>query len=141
MSLIDIWRTQVALFTLLVLAIVSPLPAEALESEPKTFHPETFEIEMKVDFGPAGKPTYEGSLEVEVGTTLKDAVSQVFPILSGKICCSFREVLAIDGVAADPAGNTWWTCSVNGSSKEVSSYVTELRPGDVMEWTYKQSSQ
>ena len=103
--------------------------------------PRTFSITLKVDFGSAGRPLYSGALEVEKGTTPKEAVSQVFSVLSGKSCCSLREVIAIDGVAIDPAKNRWWICKVNGSLKKVAPHKRKLKPGDKVEWEYIQNPQ
>ncbi len=98
--------------------------------------PKVFSITVRVDFGPAGKPVHEQALDIEKGTTPKEAVSQIFPVLSGKACCSFREILAIDGVRVDPAKNRWWICLINGSKKHVSPNKTRLKLGDRLEWKY-----
>lgn len=102
--------------------------------------PKPFPVTVKVDFGPAEKPSHEEKIYVEKGTTPKEAVSQVFPIMSGKACCSFREIFEIDGVRVDPAKNRWWTCAVNGS-KKVSPQKKKLKRGDVVEWKYVEESQ
>ena len=102
--------------------------------------PKEFPIFMKVDFGPAGKPGHEEKLYVEKGTTPKEAVSQVFPILSGKTCCSPREIMGIDGVNVDPVKNRWWTCMLN-DSKKVSPAKKKLKSGDRVEWKYVEESQ
>lgn len=102
--------------------------------------PKPFQVEVKVDFGPAGKPAHSEKIYVEKGTTPKEAVSQIFAIRSGKTCCSFREIMEIDGVRVDPAKNRWWTCAVNGS-KKVSPAKKKLKPGDVVEWKYAQDAQ
>lgn len=102
--------------------------------------PPVYQIEMKVDFGPAGKPAHSEKLYVEKGTTPKEAVSQVFPVLSGKTCCSFREVMEIGGVRVDPAKNRWWMCRLNGSTK-VSPQKKKLKDGDVVEWFYSEDAQ
>src|SRR3989338_6018965 len=91
--------------------------------------PATFPIQMKVDFGPAGKPAYDQTIEVEKGTTPKEAVSQAFPILSGKSCCSLKEVIEIDGVQVDSSKGRWWICLVNGS-KNISPQKKKLKAGD-----------
>ena len=100
----------------------------------------TFPIQMKVNFGSLDKPDYEDTIYIEQGTTPKEAVSQVFPVLSGMACCSFREVIEIGGVRINPAKNLWWTCTVNGSRK-ISPQNKKLRPGDTVEWKYIQDSQ
>lgn len=104
--------------------------ARALEG-----HPKLFPVEVIVNFGNSGKPLHRETLYIEGGTTPKEAVSQVFPVLSGKTCCSVREVLAIDGVAADPAKNSWWNCLVN-DSKKVKPQKSKLHRGDKLEWRY-----
>lgn len=100
-----------------------------------------FPIYMKVDFGPAGKPGFEDpNFLVEKGTTPKEAVSQVFPILSGKSCCSLRDLLEIGGVRIEPLKNRWWTCTLNGSRK-FSPKTKKLKRGDRLEWAYIQNKQ
>jgi len=98
-------------------------------------------VTLRVDFGVAGRPAYEGELLVDRGSTPKDAVSMVFPIQSGSICCNTREISAIDGVRADPASNRWWTCRLNGARKRVSPFRTALRRGDVVAWIYVEQPQ
>ena len=99
-----------------------------------------FPVTLKVDFGPAGKLAHEEKIVVEKGTTPKEAVSQVFAVQSGKTCCSFREVLGIDGVKIDPSRNRWWICELNGSRK-VAPARKKLKSGDVVEWKYIEDSQ
>lgn len=100
----------------------------------------TFDVTLEVDFGPAGKPAVRQVVQVERGATPQDATAKVFPLEKGSVCCDPREVSTIDGVAADPAANRWWTVSINGS-KKVSPYKTKLKPGDVVRWEYKQYGQ
>ena len=123
-------------FLFLLVLILAAAPSYAMGRRPKKI----FQIDMKVDFGPAGKSVHEEKIYVEKGTTPKEAVSQVFPILSGKTCCSFREIMEIDGVRVDPAKNRWWTCILNGS-KKVSPRKKKLKPGDNLEWKYVQDEQ
>lgn len=103
--------------------------------------PKLFDIMLKVDFGPAGKPAHKGTLKVEEGTTANEAVARIFPIRSGMSCCSLRELIEIDGVAIDPAKNRWWTCSINGSKKEFTPHRSMLKAGDVVEWKFIEDSQ
>jgi plastocyanin len=96
--------------------------------------PAPFQVDVKVDFGPAEKPAHAEKIYVEKGTTPKEAVSQVsqvFPVMSGKTCCSFREIMEIGGVRVDPAKNRWWTCKLNGSTK-VSPAKTKLKKGNLV---------
>lgn len=102
---------------------------------------ERIPVTLRVDFGPAGKPAYEGELLVDRGSTPKDAVSVVFPIQSGSICCNTREISAINGVRAEPSLNRWWTCRIQGRRKGVSPFRTALRPGDEVSWIYVEQPQ
>lgn len=97
-------------------------------------------IVITVDFGPAGKPAREEYLLVDAGSTPKDAVSILFPIQSGDICCNTREIASIDGIRPDPAHNRWWTCRLNGSPK-LSPFRTVLKANDRVEWRYIEQSQ
>lgn len=103
--------------------------------------PQIFEISLKVDFGPAGKPGFEDKkFQIEKDTTAKEAVSQVYPVLSGRGCCSLREVIGIGGVSIDPLKNRWWVCELNGTRK-FSPHKKKLEPGDRVEWKYIQNAQ
>ncbi len=125
-------------FLWLVVCFVTPICRAA--STPEESQHERFPIVVHVDFGSVGHAAREEHLAVDAGSTPKDAVSLLFPIESGAICCNTREVAAIDGVRADPAKNRWWTCRVNGSAK-LSPFRTELKSGDRIEWTYLEQQQ
>ena len=123
-------------FNVLLLGILLyPHSAMAMAKKPPAFP-----VEISVDFGPAGKPSKTETIYVEKNTTPKEAVSQVFPILSGKTCCSFREIMAIDGISVDPLKNRWWTCALNGS-KKVAPAKKKLKRGDKVEWKYIEEQQ
>ena len=102
--------------------------------------PPTFPVTLEVDFGPAGKPAVRQVVSVQPGATPQDATAKLFPVEKGAICCDPRETASIDGVAADPAANRWWTVSVNGS-KKISPYKSRLKPGDVVRWEYRRYEQ
>ena len=124
---------------ILFLSAIQSMPqAWAMSRKPKEYRPfPTFPIELKVDFGATGKPLHVETLQVEKGTTPKEAVSQVFPIQSGKVCCSLKDVYSIDGVKVDPSSGGWWICLLNGS-KDVAPGKYKLKKGDVIEWKYIQ---
>jgi len=102
--------------------------------------PNSFDVTLEVDFGPAGKPPIRRVLRVERGITPDGLVAAVSPVEKGAVCCDRRETASIGGVAADPAANRWWTVSINGSRK-VSPFKTRLNPGDVVRWEYRQNDQ
>lgn len=101
---------------------------------------EKIPVTVRVDFGPANKPPKEAQLLVDLGSTPKDVVSILFPVQSGEVCCSTREIASIDGVRPDPARNWWWNCRLNGSTK-VGPFRTALKPNDRVEWIYREQAQ
>ncbi len=100
-----------------------------------------FDVTVEVDFGPAGKPAVRQTVQVEPGATPQQATAKVFPLETGSVCCDPRETSVINGVAADPGSNKWWTISINGSKKGVSPYRSRLKPGDLVRWEYRQYGQ
>ena len=101
---------------------------------------ERIPVTVRVDFGPANKPTLEQQVLVNQGSTPKDVLSLLVPIQSGEVCCDTREVLVVDGVRPDPSTNRWWTCRVNRSTT-ISPHQTELQAGDQVEWLYREVPQ
>jgi len=102
--------------------------------------PQAFDVTLEVDFGPANRPAIHRFVQVERRATARTLTEKVCVVERGTVCCDSREIAAIDGVAADPAANRWWTVSINGS-KKVSPFKTRLRPGDVVRWEYRQYEQ
>ena len=96
---------------------------------------ERIPVTVRVDFGPLGKPPLEESILLTRGSTPKDAVSVLYPVKSGMVCCDTREVAEIDGVPIDAAKNRWWMVKVNGNGN-VSPFHTKLQAGDRIEWLY-----
>lgn len=87
------WSCVVAASCVALHAWAAPVVA-AEEQIPPT--PERFVVTVRVDFGPAHQPAHEEQLSVDAGTTPKDAVSLLFPIQSGEVCCNTREQLLVD---------------------------------------------
>ncbi len=98
-------------------------------------------VTVKVDFGPAGKPSVQKEFTIKDHSTPKEALSKVLPIEEGAICCHPAEVKAIDGVSGDPMKNRWWRLKINGSEKKASPHKSHLKAGDVVEWIYFEDRQ
>ena len=98
-------------------------------------------IEIRVDFGPSGKPTVQKKIIVREGVTPKQALAQMLPVESGAACCHPAEVKGIDGVSIDPMKNRWWRLEINGTTKMASPHKSHLKAGDVMRWIYFEEKQ
>ena len=134
-----LWRRRAGLLWCLASAFATSgwAAADTTSPPPKT---ERMEIDVRVDFGPAGRPLRQAHLAVDQGSTPKDVLSLLVPIESGAICCNTREVAVIDGIRSDPAKNRWWTCQVNGS-RNINPFQTLVNTGDTVEWIYREDSQ
>ena len=98
-------------------------------------------ITVKIDFGPAEKPSVEQKISIKEGATPNEALKAFLPVEQGAICCDAKEIKTINGVAADPVKNRWWRLKINGTSKNASPYKSHLKAGDVMEWIYFEDAQ
>ncbi|MBI1977091.1 MAG: hypothetical protein HYS56_06255 [Candidatus Omnitrophica bacterium] len=123
-----IQRLLILLILVFVGAGFKPAPTEAKSSN-------TIPVEVVVDFGPAGKQAIQKQVEVSKGSTPRDAVSIILPIMTGLSCCDTREVISIDGIIVNPAENRWWICLLNGS-KNVNPRTAKLKAGDIVQWKY-----
>ena len=103
-------------------------------------HRQPFQVDLEVDFGPAGKPPIHRTVEVPWGATSDILLARVCSVQKGAACCNPKEVAGIDGVAINPMTNRWWTVAINGS-KKVSPYRTKLKPGDTVRWEYRSYDQ
>ena len=99
-----------------------------------------FDVTLQVDFGLAGKAPIHKVVQIERGSTPEQVLAKACAVQRGAVCCNPRETAGIDGVAADPAENRWWTVSVNGS-RRVSPFKTRVRPGDLVRWEYHEYEQ
>jgi hypothetical protein len=119
------------LIILLIIAVLTAASTPPTQAKPH----KTIPVEVVVDFGPAGRPVVRKQIEVSKGSTPKDAVSSILPIMTGFSCCDTREVISIDGITVNPAENQWWICLLNGS-KNVNPRKKELKAKDIVQWSY-----
>ena len=135
-----IFLTASAIFLVTAFAVFFAVQKNNFNIRKSLYALKTFPIHLTVDFGSAEKPVFDQELHVEADTSPKEAVSQVFPIMSGFACCSLKDLVAIDGVHIHPGQNQWWMCLVNGSQR-VSARDYILKPGDHLEWKYVKTDQ
>ena len=98
-------------------------------------------VEIRVDFGPAGRPPVKKEMRVPEGATPKEALKKICAVEGGAACCHPAEVKGINGVSIDPMQNRWWKLLINGSAKGASPHKTHLKSGDRMEWIYFEDRQ
>lgn len=98
-------------------------------------------VTVKIDFGPAEKPSVDWKISVKEGATPKEALCSILSVQQGATCCDAREVKQIDGISADPVKNRWWRVKINGTSKNVSPYKSHLKANDIVEWIYFEDAQ
>lgn len=128
-------------YFLLLLFLTSPQVTASHYISTALVPPKQVPITVRIDFGPAGKAAVEKEMIVREGTTPKEALKQIFPIVEGSACCNPAEVKGIDGVTVDPMANRWWRLKINGTSEKASPHKSRLRAGDRMEWIYFEDKQ
>jgi hypothetical protein len=97
-------------------------------------------VALRVDFGPAERPSVEREVKIPEGANAKAPLKEVFPITEGEICCHPGEVKGIDGVMSDPLEKRWWRLKINGDSFRASPHRSRLKAGDQVEWVYFQDN-
>lgn len=98
-------------------------------------------VQVRIDFGPAGKPLIEKEISIREGATPKEALKKICTVQQGAACCDPAEVKGIDGVTIDPMQNRWWRLKINGTAKKASPHKSRLKAGDRMEWIYFEDKQ
>ena len=122
--------------TLIFLFLASPQVTVGNLLFAKVFPPRLISVAIRVDFGPAGRPSVEKEVAIREGATPKAALKEVFPITEGEVCCHPAEVKGIDGVMSDPLAKRWWRLKINGDSVNTSPHRSRLKVGDLVEWVY-----
>jgi len=130
-------RGEIVFFIFLLTVSIAGIPVTAGDWAGNAFLSSFRRVEVRVNFGPAGKPAVEKKIDIRGYSTPKEALKEILPVEEGQVCSSPREVKGIDGVMSDPARSLWWHVEVNGS-QNVSSYKTRLRAGDLVEWVYEE---
>ena len=116
------------------LLVIHPVFAE------KAYSP-TVPITVKIDFGPADRPSIEKKIRIQDQSTPKEALKSFISVEEGFVCCHDGEIKGIGGVGVDPIKNRWWLLKINGSAKNANPQKTKLKAGDLMEWVYSQEVQ
>lgn len=128
-------------YILLLLLLASPQVTAGNFLFTSALPPKMVPITVRIDFGPAAKPSVAKEITIPEGITPKEALRKICPILEGSACCDPAEVKGIDGVTIDPMQNRWWRLKINGTAKKASPHKSHLKAGDVMEWVYFEDKQ
>lgn len=123
-------------YFLLLLFLASPQVTASHYLSTALVPPRQVPITVRIDFGPAGKPTIDREIQIPERATPKQALKEIFPVTEGAACCDPAEVKGIDGVTVDPMANRWWRLKINGTTKNASPHKSRLKAGDRMEWEY-----
>jgi hypothetical protein len=94
------------------------------------------EVTVTIDFGPAGRPTFETVVTVPEKSTVLDVLSVQLPIATSPKYGMDHFVEAIGGIRNDFASDRGWHFEVNGLRSNVSAERYLVKNGDWIKWLY-----
>ena len=94
------------------------------------------EVTVTIDFGPAGKPTFEAMVTVAEKSTVLDVLLNRLPVTTFPRYGMEHFVEEIDGVKNDFAADCGWRFQVNGRGSNVPAERYLVKNGDWIKWLY-----
>jgi hypothetical protein len=94
------------------------------------------EVAMTIDFGPAGRPTFETVVSVPEKSTVLDVLSAQLPIATSPKYGMDHFVEEIGGIKNDFAADRGWRFEVNGHRSNVPAERYLVKMGDWIKWLY-----
>ena len=93
-------------------------------------------VTVTIDFGPAGRTTFETVVTVPEKSTVLDVLSAQLPIATSPKYGMDHFVEEIDGIKNDFAGDRGWRFEVNGHRSNVPAERYLVKNGDWIKWLY-----
>jgi len=94
------------------------------------------EVTVTIDFGPAGKPTFEAMVTVSEKSTVLEVLLERLPVTTFPRYGMEHFVEEIDGVKNDFAADCGWRFQVNGRGSNVPAERYLVKNGDWIKWLY-----
>ena len=94
------------------------------------------EVTVTIDFGPAGKPTFEAVVTVAEKSTVLEVLLERLPVTTSPRYGMEHFVEEIDGVENDFAADCGWRFQVNGRGSNVPAERYLVKHGDWIKWLY-----
>jgi hypothetical protein len=94
------------------------------------------EVTVTIDFGPAGKPTFEAMVTVSEKSTVLEVLLKRLPVTTTPRYGMEHFVEEIDGVKNDFAADCGWRFQVNGRGSNVPAERYLVKHGDWIKWLY-----
>jgi hypothetical protein len=94
------------------------------------------EVTVTIDFGPAGRPTFETVVAVPEKSTVLDVLSAQLPIATSPKYGMDHFVEEIGGIKNDFASDRGWRFEVNGLRSNVPAERYLVKNGDWIKWLY-----
>lgn len=94
------------------------------------------EVTVTIDFGPAGKETFEAVVTVAEKSTVLEVLLERLPVTTAPRYGMEHFVEEIDGVKNDFAADCGWRFQVNGRGSNVPAERYLVKHGDWIKWIY-----
>lgn len=98
----------------------------------------TVHVEVAIDFGGERAPI-ERAVDVPVGSSVVDATRAAARVDQDWLCCSPRDVWAIEGVEPDPRNDRYWFWMLDGRAGPDAPADHVVQDGDAIRWIYNES--
>ena len=93
-------------------------------------------VNLRIDFGPLGRPPIEREVALPRGSNLVDATRKLAPLEQDWLCCSKDDVWSIDGVGPDTRLDRYWMWKKDGALGPNFPVKHLLSDGERIEWIY-----
>ena len=94
------------------------------------------EVTLTIDFGPAGKQTFEALVTVSDRSSVLEVLLNRLRVKTSRRYGMEHFVEEIDGIENDYAGDLGWRFHVNGRGSNVPAERYLVKNGDWVKWLY-----
>ena len=98
------------------------------------------EVTVTIDFGPAGKQTFEAMVTVSEKSTVLEVLLKRLPVTTAPRYGMEHFVEEIDGIKNDFVADCGWRFQVNGRGSNVPAERYLVKNGDWIKWLYRVGS-
>ena len=107
------------------------LPGEHIESSQRVSSLETIHVRLEIKFQ-GHELGIINELIIPQGFTVNQAISSVYKVTNGVVCCRNTDIRCINDVCFNPSHNIFWTIGINGNYQNSSANSVLMEGDDVV---------
>ncbi|TAJ24674.1 MAG: hypothetical protein EPO68_01170, partial [Planctomycetota bacterium] len=132
-------KLLVSLVSTLLFGACSSSPTHLALAPERAAASATVRVDVAIDFGAAERTPLRRTVDVPVGSSVVDATRAAVPVDQDWLCCSPRDVWAIDGVEPDARRDRYWFWMLDGRAGPDAPADHVVEDGDAIRWVYEGS--